>query len=94
VAQAAYGQIVVFAANSCRQMVDDGTVVLVEGREQMLDYIPTHYRYCLIMDPIERLGFQRAAQLLAGDIIASLNKDMKDILKSHSQRSTSQKEGE
>jgi len=94
VARAAYGEVVHFAANTCKEMVDEGTVVLMEGREQTLDYISSNYRYCLIMEPIERLGLQRAAKLVAGDVITSLNKDIKDLFKSHLEKRTAVKDGE
>ena len=49
VAQQIQGEVITFAANALRQMVEDRFVVLLEGRQQTVDYVPTPFRYTLIM---------------------------------------------
>jgi cytidylate kinase len=83
VARVTQGEVVAFAANACKVMGDGGNVVLLEGREQTLDHIPSPFRYCLTMDDIEVIGRRRAAQRIAGGVLAELNKEMQGRLESY-----------
>jgi len=80
VARVTQGEVVAFAANACKVMGEGGNVVLLEGREQTLDHIPSPFRYCLTMDDIQVIGRRRAAQRLAGGVLADLNKDLEGLL--------------
>jgi len=82
VARVTQGEVVAFAANACKVMGEGGNVVLLEGREQTLDHIPSPFRYCLTMDEIEVIGRRRAAQRVAGELLAQLNRDMEKMLMS------------
>jgi len=83
VARVTQGEVVAFAANACKVMGDGGNVVLLEGREQTLDHIPSKYRYCLVMDDITVIGQRRAAQRIAGETLASLNRTLDNMLTSN-----------
>lgn len=83
VARVTQGEVVAFAANACKVMGEGGNVVLLEGREQTLDHIPSPFRYCLTMDDIEVIGRRRAAQRVAGAVLAQLNRDMERLLINH-----------
>jgi len=80
VARVTQGEVVAFAANACKVMGEGGNVVLLEGREQTLDHIPSPFRYCLTMDEIEVIGRRRAAQRIAGGLLAQLNRDMEKMI--------------
>lgn len=89
VARVTQGEVVAFAANACKVMGEGGNVVLLEGREQTLDHIPSPYRYCLTMDEIEVIGRRRAAQRIAGGLLAQLNRDMEKMILSQLNQITS-----
>jgi len=82
VARVTQGEVVAFAANACKVMGEGGNVVLLEGRAQTLDHIPSPFRYCLTMDEIEVIGRRRAAQRIAGGLLAQLDRDMEKMLTS------------
>ena len=62
VAERTQGEVVTFAAAAAKKMGDDGLVVLLEGREATVNYIPSRYRYTLTMSDNVALGQRRAAQ--------------------------------
>jgi len=62
VAKKSQGEVVKFAADACEQMGKDGSVVLVEGREETVNFIPTEFRFCLMMSDTSLIGKRRAAQ--------------------------------
>ncbi len=47
VAERTQGEVVHFAAEATRRMGEDGLVVLLEGRQQTVDYVPTRMRSSL-----------------------------------------------
>lgn len=65
VAQETQGEVVKFAGDAVRKMGEAGTVVLLEGREQTLNFIPSPYRFCLTMSDTNVIGARRAAQRIA-----------------------------
>ena len=68
VAERTQGEVVGFAASATQRMGDDGMVVLLEGRQQTVDYVPTRCRYTLVMSDTTLLGQRRAAQRLAAAV--------------------------
>lgn len=72
VAKETQGEVVKFAGDACKKMGDDGTVVLVEGREQTLNFIPSPYRFCLTMSDTTVIGERRAAQRIAANALKSI----------------------
>mmetsp|Transcript_34900 Transcript_34900/g.92792 ORF Transcript_34900/g.92792 Transcript_34900/m.92792 type:complete len:583 (-) Transcript_34900:139-1887(-) len=65
VAKETQGEVVKFAGEAVRKMGEAGTVVLLEGREQTLNFIPSPYRFCLTMSDTTVIGARRAAQRIA-----------------------------
>ena len=51
-----------FAAAAAQKMAADGLIVLLEGREATVNYIPSRCRYTLTMSDNIALGQRRAAQ--------------------------------
>lgn len=73
VAKQTQGEVVKFAANAVTQMGAEGSVVLLEGREQTLDFIPSPYRFRLVLSQPELIGQRRAAQRLASGALKQLS---------------------
>jgi len=65
VAKETQGEVVKFAGDAVQKMGESGTVVLLEGREQTLNFIPSPYRFCLTMSDTTVIGARRAAQRIA-----------------------------
>ena len=51
-----------FAAKAVETMGADGLVVLLEGREQTVNYVRTPHRFALILSDETLIGKRRAAQ--------------------------------
>lgn len=49
VAQVTQGEVILFAANAVETMCKDGLVVLLEGREQTVNYVRTPHRFTLVL---------------------------------------------
>lgn len=62
VAEVTQGEVVKFASAACAQMGADGITVLLEGREQTVNYIETPHRFELVMSDARLIGMRRAAQ--------------------------------
>jgi cytidylate kinase len=74
VAERTQGEVVLFASKATKMMGDDGIIVLLEGREQTVNYVPTNLRFNLTMSDTKVLGQRRAAQRLAAGVLTSLPK--------------------
>jgi len=72
VAQVTQGEVILFAAGAVKQMGESGMVVLLEGREQTVDYVRTPLRFILTLSDPSLIGKRRAAQR----IMASAVKDV------------------
>ena len=68
VAEQTQGEVVKFAADAATKMGADGLIVLLEGREATVNYIPSPYRYTLTMSDTVVLGQRRAAQRVAAAV--------------------------
>jgi hypothetical protein len=53
-----------FAAKAVETMGADGLVVLLEGREQTVNYVRSPHRFTLILSDESLIGKRRAAQRL------------------------------
>merc|ERR1719277_380601 len=73
VAKETQGEVVRFAGEAVRKMGEAGTVVLLEGREQPLNFIPSPYRFCLMMSDTSVIGARRAAQRIAAAAVARID---------------------
>lgn len=62
VAELTQGEVVLFAAKAVETLKSNGCNVILEGRAQTLNYIPSPYRFELVIDEPELLGERRAAQ--------------------------------
>jgi len=67
VAEVTQGEVVKFAAEAVDTMGKDGLFVLLEGREQTVDFVRTPYRFTLTLSDESLIGKRRAAQrVMAG----------------------------
>ena len=73
VAEQTQGEVINFACKAIEKMRLDGKNILLEGREQTVNYIPTLYRYTLTISDNTLIGKRRAAQRL-GAITANIFK--------------------
>lgn len=62
VAELTQGEVISFASNAVHTLTQAGYNVLLEGRAQTLQYIPTPYRFELVIPDTKVLGQRRAAQ--------------------------------
>lgn len=62
VAALTQGEVVLFAAKAVETLKEAGCNVILEGRAQTLNYIPTPLRFELVMENVALLGERRAAQ--------------------------------
>mmetsp|Transcript_27442 Transcript_27442/g.60564 ORF Transcript_27442/g.60564 Transcript_27442/m.60564 type:complete len:326 (-) Transcript_27442:2237-3214(-) len=67
VAEVTQGEVVKFAADAVEIMGNDGLFVLLEGREQTVDFVRTPYKFTLTLSDESLIGKRRAAQrVMAG----------------------------
>lgn len=78
VAQVTQGEVILFAASAVETMGKDGLVVLLEGREQTVDYVRTPYRFTLVLSDESLIGKRRAAQRLMADALKNLPEGASD----------------
>merc|ERR1711935_857267 len=72
VAEVTQGEVILFAADAVETMGKDGIFVLLEGREQTVNYVRTPHRFTLVLSDDSLIGKRRAAQRLMADALASL----------------------
>lgn len=58
-----------FAAKAVETMGKDGLFVLLEGREQTVNYVRTPFRFILELSDPSLIGKRRAAQRLMADAV-------------------------
>ncbi|KAJ9458785.1 hypothetical protein DIPPA_24391 [Diplonema papillatum] len=68
VAEQTQGEVIKFAAASLKKMAEDGQNVVLEGRAATVQYVPTPYRFELMLKDIDLLGKRRAAQRIMATI--------------------------
>merc|ERR1712194_559035 len=83
VAKETQGEVVKFAGDAVQKIGESGTIVLLEGREQTLNFIPSPYRFCLTMSDPLIIGERRAAQRIAADAAGKLKEgdDAAEVVK-------------
>lgn len=69
VAQFTQGEVINFAANACAEMSRNGYTVLMEGREQTLNYVRSPHRFELTMQDFIAIGMRRAAQRMIAQVV-------------------------
>merc|ERR1712166_215864 len=72
VAQETQGEVVAFAAGAIEQMRAAGKNVLLEGREQTVNYVPSKYRFTLTLSDTSVIGKRRAAQVIGANALKAL----------------------
>ena len=78
VAQFCQGEVILFAAAAVQRMASQGVVVLLEGREQTVNYVRTPHRFCLHLSDESLIGKRRAAQRLMGQALHEMNENNND----------------
>jgi hypothetical protein len=78
VAEFTQGEVILFAANAIDMLGKDGIVVLVEGREQTVNYVRTPHRFNLVLSDESLIGKRRAAQRLMAATLATFSEDATD----------------
>jgi len=75
VAGATQGEVVLFAGAACATMGDAGTAVLLEGREETVNYVRSPHRFVLMLSDESLIGKRRAAQRIAAVALASVGEE-------------------
>ena len=65
------GEVILFAAKVVEIMKNDGLVVLLEGREQTVNYVRTPHRFTLTLSDSSLIGKRRAAQRLMAEALSN-----------------------
>eukprot|EP00542_Grammatophora_oceanica_P007658 CAMPEP_0194063308 /NCGR_PEP_ID=MMETSP0009_2-20130614/79982_1 /TAXON_ID=210454 /ORGANISM="Grammatophora oceanica, Strain CCMP 410" /LENGTH=331 /DNA_ID=CAMNT_0038715373 /DNA_START=345 /DNA_END=1340 /DNA_ORIENTATION=- len=73
VAQVTQGEVILFAADAVKTLGDAGRVVLLEGREQTVNYVRTPHRFTLMLSDESLIGKRRAAQRLMAAALPALD---------------------
>lgn len=81
VAEVTQGEVVTFAAAAIQQMGADGVVVLLEGREQTVNYVRTPLRFTLTLSDASLIGKRRAAQRLAAGALGAVRASVGEALR-------------
>mmetsp|Transcript_14671 Transcript_14671/g.23309 ORF Transcript_14671/g.23309 Transcript_14671/m.23309 type:complete len:227 (+) Transcript_14671:720-1400(+) len=75
VAGVTQGEVINFVQSALKIMADDGMTVLLEGREQTLNYIRTPHRFELVLADVNTIGMRRAAQRMGATALKELEKE-------------------
>lgn len=76
VAQQTQGEVINFARDALEKMRMDGKNILLEGREQTVNFMPTPFRYTLTISDSTLVGKRRAAQRLAAATLSNFRQRM------------------
>jgi hypothetical protein len=74
VAQFTQGEVILFAAQAIDTMVsnEENLVVLLEGREQTVNYVRSPHRFTLVLSDESLIGKRRAAQRVMAEALQYL----------------------
>lgn len=75
VAEVTQGEVVLFASDAIQKMGEDSIFVLLEGREQTVNYVRTPLRFTLTLSDTSLIGKRRAAQRLAARTLGEVTAD-------------------
>jgi cytidylate kinase len=75
VAGVTQGEVIQFAAAAIKVMSESGVSILLEGREQTVNYVRTPLRFTLVLSDESLIGKRRAAQRLMAAALAVLDDD-------------------
>ena len=81
VAQVTQGEVILFAAKAVQTMTqqESNLFVLLEGRAQTVNYVPTPHRFCLVLSDDTLIGKRRAAQRLMAEALKGANGDESQV---------------
>jgi len=79
VAQFTQGEVILFAASAMETMGKDGIIVLLEGREQTVNYVRSPHRFTLILSDDTLIGKRRAAQRLMAAALGELGQEASEV---------------
>jgi len=74
VAEVTQGEVILFASKAIKAMCDVGISILLEGREQTVNYVRTPLRFTLVLSDESLIGKRRAAQRLMAAAMNSVSK--------------------
>lgn len=85
VAEATQGEVIIFAAEAIKLLSENGHVILLEGREQTVNYVRTPCRFILTLSDDSLIGKRRAAQRIMAEALELLDQsatsdDVQEIL--------------
>ena len=88
VAEYTQGEVILFASKAIERMSNSGICILLEGREQTVNYVRTPLRFTLMLSDESLIGKRRAAQRLMAAVYHDVNEnstevDMKNALEQH-----------
>ena len=72
VAEQIQGEAIDFAAKAIEKMRLAGKNVLLEGREQTVNYVPSPYRFCLTLSDTNVIGMRRTAQRIGASALGKM----------------------
>ena len=78
VANLIQGEAILFIKDALEILKEDAFVVLLDGREPSMNYVPTPNRFELILSDPNVIGNRRAAQLVGAAALESVNEDASD----------------
>jgi cytidylate kinase len=78
VAEMTQGEVILFAADAVDTMGKDGLFVLLEGREQTVNYVRTPFRFTLVLSDESLIGKRRAAQRVMAAALSKLSETSTD----------------
>lgn len=96
VAEVTQGEVIHFAAGAIEIMSKDGVSILLEGREQTVNYVRTPLRFTLTLSDETLIGKRRAAQRLMAATLGATAEDASesDIVECMKQELTKMLENE
>jgi len=78
VAEVTQGEVILFAAEAIKAMSEAGFTILLEGRQQTVNYVRTPLRFTIMLSDETLIGKRRAAQRLIAAALNSLHSDASD----------------
>jgi len=78
VAEVTQGEVILFAAKAVDTLREAGKMVLLEGREQTVNYVKTPHRFILVLSDESLIGKRRAAQRVMAGALDALNDNDND----------------
>lgn len=78
VAEVTQGEIITFAAKAVETLREAGKIVLLEGREQTVNYVKTPHRFILVLSDESLIGKRRAAQRVMAGALESVGSGAAD----------------